>query len=699
MDTRAIFALINEWILKKMPCLWEFKLLEEMDTNNRNATKTDLSLLLECVKFQMNCPDLQKQALITINSICEKREDNVDLLREIGGVAFLYSLSKSGIIHSDVRVMALFTLGTLAEANVYCKNFLCRKETFMDLGGYIMEENTSLKQKSVSIYLLSVLVASNKAGQTLAQTTGCIEILLDLFSSTFPVSNQDSPRDVNTAHNLRLWVSVSSALCGCVNNPQNDLAQSICVSSFPDIKKWLHLISLPCAEVFHHLCSFIAMTVANNAYVQEHFATSGVLETLIYALIQLTSESETSTSSFHLSVTIAKTLSACVADNSTLASGLAQYGVVCHLFTLLAVPNLDCEDRLTVLVMLGHCTEASEEHQSQLVQCGGLPLIITLLAENTSEEVRKAATFILQTCKQAIMSLGMPGGTAQQQQKDDQVVTEEELDHLSPPPATRLQHADHFTPFPPTFGVLKMLNGVNAMKEEEGIKMKSVSFCVRTTKEKAETSKVEIQCSVCKGTGSLVPSRGRPQEGDRDVDAENSHPLKHAASQEQNVAGTVKCSDGEKLQDSDRLGKELPEEEQTRCNERCAGCVLPFERVTSRNFSSLLLSCHQNCDMHRALLKATERFRANHHSSLSGRQNNKNDIVDPTDLKPEREPVTLESRANRGPGKISCLNFIENISLTPTYRGAKYSLPRCGWKRYNGITLTPIRRNLSRMDK
>lgn len=38
------------------------------------------------------------------------------------------------------------------------------------------------------------------------------------------------------------------------------------------------------------------------------------------------------------------------------------------------------------------------------MQCGGLPLVITLLTEDTSEEVRKAATFILQTCKQASKS-------------------------------------------------------------------------------------------------------------------------------------------------------------------------------------------------------------------------------------------------------------------------------------------------------
>lgn len=41
----------------------------------------------------------------------------MDLLREMGGAAFVYNLSKSSIVHSEVKETALFTLGTLAEAN------------------------------------------------------------------------------------------------------------------------------------------------------------------------------------------------------------------------------------------------------------------------------------------------------------------------------------------------------------------------------------------------------------------------------------------------------------------------------------------------------------------------------------------------------------------------------------------------------
>lgn len=40
-----------------------------------SGLKTDLRLLLECLKFQMKSPDLQKQSLLTIHSICEKRGD------------------------------------------------------------------------------------------------------------------------------------------------------------------------------------------------------------------------------------------------------------------------------------------------------------------------------------------------------------------------------------------------------------------------------------------------------------------------------------------------------------------------------------------------------------------------------------------------------------------------------------------------
>uniref|UniRef100_A0A8D2ZSY3 Telomere repeats-binding bouquet formation protein 1 n=1 Tax=Scophthalmus maximus TaxID=52904 RepID=A0A8D2ZSY3_SCOMX len=317
------------------------------------AKTTDLRLLLECLKFQMKCPDLQKQALLTIHSIC----DNVDLLRELGGVAFVYNLSKSSVVHSDVKETALFTLGTLAEANVFCKDSLCRKETFADLAGWLIKEDVPLTQKRVSVYLLSVLVANNKLGQSLAQSTGCLDILLALFR--YVLYHFNSIYFSNAAHTYQLWASVSSALCGCVNNPQNEEGQRVCVAAFPIIKIWLKQIALERTEIFQSVCSFIAMTVANNCYAQESFSASGGLETLTLSLLRLAPAADMNLLSCQLSVTISKTLSACVTYNSALASGLAQYGIVANLFSLLASPNLLPEDRLSVLLTLSHCTEAS----------------------------------------------------------------------------------------------------------------------------------------------------------------------------------------------------------------------------------------------------------------------------------------------------------------------------------------------------
>lgn len=45
--------------------------------------------------------------------------------------------------------------------SVYCKDSLCRKETFVQLFALLTKDTAPLTQKRVSIYLLSVLVANN----------------------------------------------------------------------------------------------------------------------------------------------------------------------------------------------------------------------------------------------------------------------------------------------------------------------------------------------------------------------------------------------------------------------------------------------------------------------------------------------------------------------------------------------------------
>nr|XP_046250618.1 telomere repeats-binding bouquet formation protein 1 isoform X3 [Scatophagus argus] len=673
------------------------------------SIRTDLSLLLDCLKFQMKCPDLQKQALLTIHSICENREDTVDMLREMGGVAFVYSLSKSSIIHSDVKETALFTLGTIAEANVYCKNSLCRKETFAEIAGWLMKEDVPLTQKRVSVYLLSVLVANNKSGQTLAQTTGCLDILLVLFRTTFPLSTEATLRAANATQTYQLWASVSSALCGCVNNPQNEEGQCICVAAFPIIKTWLQQIALPRTEIFQPICSFIAMTVANNSCVQESFSASGSLDTLTLALVHQASTADTSLLSCQLSVIISKTLSACITDNRSLASGLAQYGVVFHLVSMLASPHLETEDRLAVLLTMGHCTEASEEHQSQLVQGGGLPLIITLLTEDTSEEIRKAATFILQTSKQATMSLRMPGLIARQKEGENfEPLTNmegfrdsaRELLHRNDLPEKRQTKEDksEWKDTDPSASIeepsveagddsiIKIHTVRNMTKDDNDNVPRNVSSSLSMQEEKAKTSGGDVWCSVCKGTGTLMSSHLQSLEGGRELLTADNQLFKPPAPVKHSVPKAIKCTDETGLQCREmRKVRKIPVEEHSLSHIRCAGCVLSFEEVTSRSFTSLQSSCHHSCDMHKVLQEATERFRTRHWNLLFRRENQGN---------------TMEQAA---PGSVTVSaaephrgykNWSE-VCLSPVCKGAwkgKSSLPEHQLKKHNGFTLTPLRR-------
>ncbi|KAM4553303.1 telomere repeats-binding bouquet formation protein 1 [Fundulus diaphanus] len=653
-------------------------------SNSRNTTKTDLSLLLECVKLQMKCPDLQKQALLTIHSICEKKEDNVDLLRDLGGVAFLYNLSKSSVVHSDVKETAVFTLGTLAEANVYCKNSLCRKEIFTDIAGLLKQEDSPLNQKRVSVYLLFVLVAHNKLGQTLAQTTGCLEILMDLFRTNFPFSPVDNLRTVSQT--FQLWASVSSALCGSVNNPQNEEGQRVCVAAFPFVKTWLQQISVPSTETFQPLCSFIAMTVSNNPYVQESFAACGGLETLILVLLRVVSAADTSLLSCQLSVVIVKTLSACITDNSTLASGLAQYGLVYHLFFLLNSSHLDPEDRLSVLLTIGECTEASEEHQCQLVSCGGLPLMITFLTEDSSEEVKKAATFILQTCKKATLSLGAQGLVEKQVENEEPSINMEEFKSSAREMLRRIEllerrqlkvieeeRNDILCPnaaepecLPPSPLPPQKQEG-----SDRSFTLRPMQQSTNSNGEGGKTNGGDAMCSVDRRGGVLMSSDVRSLERGSEPRSTRNSLFKRPLSVWPTKTKEITRSDDPQERELNQTGK-IPAEDRSVSNGRCAGCVLTFEEVTSRTFASLQSSRENSCDMHRVLEEATERFRMCRFD-FGVRQEQKSVAVEQADMSSAKGPTTRLQR--------SCENLRAGIDHG--------SLQQHHWREHNGVSLTP----------
>ncbi|KAM6430102.1 telomere repeats-binding bouquet formation protein 1 [Liasis olivaceus] len=372
------------------------------DKKIRCDMKTDLNLLLECLKYQMDHPASQKEALVTIYSVCQQNSAACDYFREIGGLMFVCNLAKSQV-QSLVKEAALFTLGGLAENNVFCQQMLCTAELFEDLRMFLTNKDSSMNLKRMSVYVLLVLVSNNNSGQTYVRESGCLDILLQLFRA-IPSESHMNLLD-HKIDQYHLWSSVCSTLCACVNNPQNEENQKACSLVFPHAKDWLQSCMKP--EIVRPICSFIGLTVANNSRMQNFFISIGGLAVLDELLVKLIHGSSGNNINVKLAVVVTKTLDACIADNPAVGIHLPRYNIVPNLLKLLSYNISDSGEQFSIILTLGHCTEACEENQYTLVKNNGLPLMIQALTETQDEELNKAATFVLQNCKQITEKLSL----------------------------------------------------------------------------------------------------------------------------------------------------------------------------------------------------------------------------------------------------------------------------------------------------
>uniref|UniRef100_A0A4W4EQ45 Telomere repeat binding bouquet formation protein 1 n=1 Tax=Electrophorus electricus TaxID=8005 RepID=A0A4W4EQ45_ELEEL len=267
-----------------------------------SAIKTDLHLLLECLKYQMKCPDSQKQALLTIISICQQDAGQyVEFFKEIGGVTFIYNLFSSSH-YSEVKETALFALGSLAEFNG------------IHFNSEILELKVSHNRKRVAVYMLSVLVSNNRE-------PACLHVCVPIDESVAGTS-----------------IYNNDTLTALPDVPVN-MEDTHCYWPQP-------------------ICSFIGMAVANNMCAQEYFASLGGLVTLSDSLASLVPHCKDDIVACKLATIITRMLSACIADNKALAPVLSKLWLVEHFLLLLSVPNLSPQDQLVVVMTLDHCTSA-----------------------------------------------------------------------------------------------------------------------------------------------------------------------------------------------------------------------------------------------------------------------------------------------------------------------------------------------------
>ncbi|XP_008770474.1 telomere repeats-binding bouquet formation protein 1 isoform X2 [Rattus norvegicus] len=631
--------------------------MESENTKNTQEMKTDLKLLLECLKYHMGNPLTQKEVLITIHSVCKQNSDAGIYFREIGGLMFIIDLAKSSE-HSMVKEAALYTLGSIAEENVYCQQSLCTSELFQDLTMFLTNDDSNTNLKRMSVYVLLVLVSNNRNGQTLVREMGCIEVLSEMFKTV--LSNYElNLSDNNDFQSYLLWSSVCSTLCVCVNNPQNDENQLLCCSLFPYVNEWL--MNCMKSEIIRPICSFIGLTLANNTHVQNCFVSSGGLDVLSQVLVRLESDSHSTFSSAKLAVVVIKTMDACITDNSAFAVILSKYHIVSTLMALLLHESLDSGEKFSIILAIGHCTEDCEKNQYELLKNNGLPMMIQALVEFKNEDLNKAATYVLLNCKKITRKLSQSLGQNSFGENETELKDINEKETLG----EHWQAANEI--------ICRLKRFEKGMKEQQedssehcmdntpsmkvNIQTNSKHLCgdriggtraedkdTNQTRQLHSSKPSGIVSKACanenqpktlikdtnpvnplyraKGQDKILPkttpscAQNLNEEKTFDqrdsVSQSSDHVLKHLTHTVKNRKQQVPETDPFTLC-LDIIDKEVGFQETDNCSRmlkyRCPGCIVVRKLLNSRNFSKLLHSCAYQCDHHKVIMEAEDKYK------------------------------------------------------------------------------------------
>ncbi|KAL3841434.1 hypothetical protein ACJMK2_019584 [Sinanodonta woodiana] len=369
---------------------------------NWQKLKTDINLLVDCLKFQIDNPDALKQALITLSSILSSYSEIKDYFRESQSLQYVFDLLTT-TKYGDVREATLFCLASAVESNVFSQKLLTSASTFTFLHSLLSATNSSVRLKQTAAYLILCLVSNNGHGQNLARISSCLHDLLALIRTTLPKKlppNSDTEKDewfdeLAGSHSLQLWSSVTSTISVCANNPQNEENQRICATVLPYVFRLLQQYTD--FRVVRPILSLTGLTVANNANNQSRVRQCGGLEIMIKQLQNTVSQLSYS-ESIPMAICLINTLDSCITENEENARKVGELGGLKLMVDILKHRHLDSQAKLKILVTLGHSLDVCESNQKYIIEDGGLACLIQLLTDYEDEEMSKAVKYILHLC-------------------------------------------------------------------------------------------------------------------------------------------------------------------------------------------------------------------------------------------------------------------------------------------------------------
>ncbi|XP_071961368.1 telomere repeats-binding bouquet formation protein 1-like [Antedon mediterranea] len=366
--------------------------------------KMELSLLLESLKFHMNCPDSQKTALSGLATILLHSDEAKEIFRKCGGLLFVRTLLTS-VDSEQVKVAAIYTLVCAIEHSMLSKKQLCDMSMFRFLYSQLVSEESRKQLKIFSSFVILCLVTNNSEGQMLVRTSHCLDVLVNMFRSNDFKNSLLQPEDSHLLDeikeeesSLKLWKGIASCLCGCVNNPQSVDNQMICASAFPAA---LSIIEKTCdQDIIRLILSFISLTVANNENNQERIGLIGGLNVLLQVFhnqVKLL-EVHPSRDAMQMMKHIASTIVSCIEDNEDNKLLIADLHITHLLLHALSLDSVDTSTKSQLVNALVLCTESCEKSQKEFIEHNGVPSLVQLMANIQEEEFSKSATYLLHMC-------------------------------------------------------------------------------------------------------------------------------------------------------------------------------------------------------------------------------------------------------------------------------------------------------------
>ncbi|XP_065838825.1 telomere repeats-binding bouquet formation protein 1-like isoform X2 [Oscarella lobularis] len=355
-------------------------------TQETNEIKTNFSLLLDCLKFQTDSDDAQRQALTAIATMCSQSDAAKTIFRTCGGLKLVYGLMMRK--RTGYRREVIFALACAAENCKANQSSLCRPELFEYVGNLIGNQDVEEECQTVALFLIGTLATNNANGQTMVREMKILSFAIELVKSIAPIIAEGSQRP-NVECSVQMWETLMTVLRASVSNPVNAENQNHAAHVFPAIL--LVIKKTNQSLVIRTTTAVISACTMENSVNKDRLRLVDGIPVIVATLRNQSQNDEDSSV-----LALLTALCSLVSENEANQKCLARCGAMPLLVSLLEQGSHRDDYCLPVVLTIGSCLDLNDDCKREFIEARGLQEIVKVMASSQCEQVKKACTFVLQ---------------------------------------------------------------------------------------------------------------------------------------------------------------------------------------------------------------------------------------------------------------------------------------------------------------